>query len=245
MSTRRRSARDHARRELGQNFLVDEGAARHLVDLLEPTQTPVVELGAGSGAITRHLVHSGREVVAVELDPHWANHLREAFPRVRVVRCDMLDYRFPSSEHAVIGNLPFGLTTSMTRRLLAEESWSEAVLLVQWEVARKRAKATNQLNAQWAPWYEFHLHGKVPARSFRPQPAADGGVLKLTRRPRPLLPLKHQRSYQEFVEAVFTGRGRGMTEIVRNATGHHIRDLPPLPKDLPTEAWPRLYTRTT
>ncbi|KAA5836331.1 23S ribosomal RNA methyltransferase Erm [Saccharopolyspora hirsuta] len=245
MPTRRRSARDRARRELGQNFLIDEGVVRRLVDLLEPTPIPVVELGAGSGAITRDLVRSGREVTAVELDPHWADRLRDAFPDVRVVRCDMLDYRFPTAEHAVVGNLPFGLTTSMTRRLLTEKSWSEAVLLVQWDVARKRAKGANQLNAQWAPWYEFQLRGRVPARSFRPMPAVDGGILKVRRRLQPLLPRGEQRRYQRFVEAVFTGRGRGTTEIVRNVTGHRVRNLPALPRDLQAEDWARLYAETT
>ncbi|RKT84517.1 23S rRNA (adenine-N6)-dimethyltransferase [Saccharopolyspora antimicrobica] len=245
MSSRRRSARDRARRELGQNFLVDRGVVRRLVDLLEPAPLPVVELGAGSGAITRELLHSGRQVTAVELDPRWAQHLRDAFPDLSVIRCDMLDFRFPTAEHAVIGNLPFGITTSVTRRLLTEKNWSEAVLLVQWDVARKRAEGGTQLNAQWAPWYEFHSCGRVPARSFRPRPAVDGGILKVRRRTRPLVPLGEQRRYQRFVEAVFTGRGRGLTEIVRNITGHRLRNLPALPRDLPPEAWPRLYTETT
>ncbi|MDA3644702.1 23S ribosomal RNA methyltransferase Erm [Saccharopolyspora indica] len=245
MSSRRRSARDRARRELGQNFLVDRGVVRHLVDLLEPAPLPVVELGAGSGAITRELLHSGREVTAVELDPHWASSLRATFPEVRVIRCDMLDFRFPATGHAVIGNLPFGITTSMTRRLLTERTWSEAVLLVQWDVARKRAEGGSQLNAQWAPWYEFQSCGRIPARSFRPMPTVDGGILKVRRRSRPLVPLGEQRRYQRFVEAVFTGRGRGLTEIVRNVTGCSLRNLPALPRDLPAEDWARLYAEIT
>ncbi|MER7077537.1 23S rRNA (adenine-N6)-dimethyltransferase [Saccharopolyspora kobensis] len=245
MPYRRRSARDRARRELGQNFLVDRGVVRRLVDLLDPVPRPVVELGAGSGAITRELVGSGRRVTAVELDPHWASSLRATFPEVRVIRCDMLDFRFPAAEHAVIGNLPFGITTSVTRRLLTEKTWSEAVLLVQWDVARKRAEGGNQLNAQWSPWYEFQSCGRIPARSFRPTPAVDGGILKLRRRSRPLVPLDEQRRYQRFVEAVFTGRGRGLTEIVRNVTGYRVRNLPALPRDLSAEGWARLYTGTT
>ncbi|MER5388325.1 23S ribosomal RNA methyltransferase Erm [Saccharopolyspora sp. NPDC002686] len=245
MPTRRRSARDRARRELGQNFLVDRGVARRLVGLLEPAPVPIVELGAGRGAITRHLVHSGRRVTAVELDPRWADALRVAYPQVSVVRCDMLDFRFPAAPHSVIGNLPFGITTSMTRRLLDERSWSEAVLLVQWDVARKRAAGGSQLNAQWAPWYEFGLCGRVPARSFRPVPAVDGGILKLQRRADPLVPWREKQRYQRFVEAVFTGRGRGLAEIVRNVTGRRVPNLPALPKDLPVEAWARLYAGTS
>nr|WP_190820033.1 23S ribosomal RNA methyltransferase Erm [Saccharopolyspora pogona] len=244
MPTRRNSARDRARRELGQNFLIDRSVARRLVDLLDPSPVPVVELGAGRGALTRELVHAGRTVTAVELDRHWADELRDSCPRVSVIRCDMLRFRFPAAPHAVVGNLPFRITTAMTRRLLGERSWSEAVLLVQWDVARKRASGGSQLNAQWAPWYEFRLRGGVSARSFRPVPAVDGGILKVQRRPHPLVPFGDLRRYQRFVEAVFTGRGRGLAEIVRNVTGRRVRNLPALPRDLTAEAWAHLYAET-
>ncbi|GAA0507104.1 hypothetical protein GCM10011581_41300 [Saccharopolyspora subtropica] len=244
MSSRRKSARDRARRELGQNFLVDRGVVRRLVGLLDPSPLPIVELGAGRGALTRELLGTGRPVTAVELDPHWAGALRETCPQARVVRCDMLAFRFPAEPHVVVGNLPFGITTAMTRRLLALRGWSEAVLLLQWEVARKRSTGGTMLTAQWAPWYEFRCCGRVRASSFRPVPAVDGGVLKVHRRPRPLLPLVEVKRYQRFVGAVFTGRGRGLAEVVRNVTGHRLRGLPPLPRDLTAESWADLYTAT-
>ncbi|WP_277954155.1 23S ribosomal RNA methyltransferase Erm [Saccharopolyspora soli] len=239
------SARDRARRELGQNFLIDRSAARRLVDLLDPSPVPIVELGAGRGAITRALVHTGREITAVELDRHWAAELRANCPQVRVIRCDMLDFRFPDTPYAVVGNLPFSITTAMTRRLLGTAGWSEAILLVQWDVARKRAGGGTMLNAQWAPWYELRLCGRVPARSFRPVPAVDGGVLKIRRRPQPLVPSDELRQYQRFVEAVFTGPGRGLAEIVRKVTGRRLRNLPALPKNLTAEGWAHLYTEVT
>ncbi|MEV0696515.1 23S ribosomal RNA methyltransferase Erm [Saccharopolyspora sp. NPDC050389] len=245
MPIRRNSARDRARRELGQNFLIDRGVARRMVDLLDPSPVPIVELGAGRGAITRELVHTGRSITAVELDPHWADELRGSCTRARVITCDMLEFRFPDAPHAVVGNLPFGITTAMTRRLLGARCWSEAVLLVQWDVARKRTAGGNQLTAQWSPWYEFQLCGRVSARSFRPVPAVDGGVLKILRRAGPLVPFAELRRYQRFVEAVFTGRGRGLSEIVRNVTGCRVRDLPELPRDLTAEGWARLYAGTT
>ncbi|MGP4016660.1 23S ribosomal RNA methyltransferase Erm [Saccharopolyspora sp. 5N708] len=245
MATRRPSARDRARRELGQNFLIDRGAARRLVDLLDPSPVPIVELGAGRGAITRELVHTGRSITAVEIDRCWAAELRDSCPQVRVIRCDMLEFRFPAAPHAVVGNLPFGITTAMTRRLLDAPGWSQAVLLVQWDVARKRAGGGTMLNAQWAPWYEFRLGGRVSARSFRPVPAVDGGVLEVRRRPQPLVPADELPRYQRFVEAVFTGRGRDLAEIVRNLTGRRVPNLPALPKNLAAEAWAHLYAETT
>ncbi|GAA4854677.1 23S ribosomal RNA methyltransferase Erm [Saccharopolyspora rosea] len=244
MPQRRTTARDRARRELGQNFLVRNDIAQRVAAVLDPAEdAPVVELGAGTGALTRHLVATGRPVTAVELDPHWAERLRRTFPDVHVVRCDMRRFRFPAARHVIAGNLPFAITATMTRRLLATSGWSEAALLLQWEVARKRAQGGTMLGAQWAPWFDFRLHGRVSAESFRPVPAVDGGLLHIRRRPRPLLPHREVDRYQRFVAAVFTGRGRGIAEIVGNLTGRRPRDVPrgALPRDLRPEDWARLY----
>ncbi|MDI2031258.1 23S ribosomal RNA methyltransferase Erm [Saccharopolyspora sp. TS4A08] len=241
MSSRRRSARDRARRELGQNFLINPSAAGRIARALTPSPNPVVELGAGRGALTRELVELGRPVIAVELDPRWADRLAAEFPQVRLHRCDMREFRFPTRPHAVVGNLPFGITTATTRRLLGLPDWTEAVLLVQHEVARKRARGGSQLNAQWSPWFDFRLVGEVPARHFRPIPACDGGILRITRRR--LLPEECRSDYQSFVEAVYQARGRSLAEMIRNATGLRAHGLPPLPKDLPPRSWVRLYRR--
>lgn len=241
MSFRRRSARDRARRELGQNFLINPDAARRMARALTPSPDPVVELGAGRGAVTREIVELGRPVTAVEIDPHCVERLSAELPRVRVHRGDMREFRFPARPHAVVGNLPFGLTTTMTRRLLVAQNWTEAVLLIQHEVAGKRARGGSQLNAQWSPWFEFRLLGEVPARHFRPIPACSGGILHITRRQ--LLPVERRSDYQAFVRAVYQARGRSLAEMIRNVTDHRIHGLPPLPKDLTPQAWVRLYRR--
>ncbi|WP_158628685.1 23S ribosomal RNA methyltransferase Erm [Saccharopolyspora rhizosphaerae] len=239
MSFRRRTARDRARRELGQNFLINPSTTRRLSRALEPSAHPVVELGAGRGALTRELVRLGRPVIAVELDPRWAEHLTAEFPQVRTHRGDMRAFRFPARPHAVIGNLPFGITTTMTRRLLATPHWTEAVLLVQLDVARKRSRGGSQLNAQWAPWFDFRLLGEVPAHHFRPVPACDGGIVHITRRR--LLPVERRSDYQSFVEAVYQARGRSLAQRVRNVTGRRVHDVPPLPRDVTPQGWAHLY----
>lgn len=244
MSPRPVTARSRVRRELGQNFLIDRGVVRRMVDLI-PTTIPVIDLGAGSGALTRELVTRARRVTAVEIDMHWAEALRQRFPEVRVAHCDIMSFRFPSTSYAVVGNLPYGQTTAITRRLLAENTWLVAALLVQWDVARKRASGGTLVNACWSPWYEFQLHGRIGARSFRPMPSVDGGLLAIRRRRQPLLPPGEASEYQRFVETVFTGRGRGINGILRSMPHtrhlHHAFAADALPRDLSSTDWVRLY----
>lgn len=239
--------------ELGQNFLVDPAIIGAITDLAARTSGPIVELGPGDGALTLPLSGLGRPLTAVEIDPRRAQRLRGRTPdHVTVVNDDILRYRFPQYPHVLVGNLPFHLTTALLRRILAAPHCQTAILLVQWEVARRRAGVggATMLTASWWPWYEFTLHQRVPARSFRPVPGVDGGLLTITRRARSLV--THRGPYQRFVRAVFTGRGRGLREILVRTTRIDQatlrawlqgQDVSPqaLPKDLTAGQWAALW----
>ncbi|GAA1795907.1 hypothetical protein GCM10009748_34360 [Agromyces lapidis] len=205
------------RQELGQNFLVDRVAIDRLVGLAASTSGPIIELGAGSGALTEPLARLGRPLTALELDPGRASSLQRRFgPRVTVEQADVLRWRYPAAPHVVVGNVPFHLTTAILRSLLERPGWTDAVLLTQWEVARRRCGVggSSLLTAQSAPWFEFRLDGRVPARAFRPVPAVDGGLFSVRRRTSPLVPVTERGGYCGFVAAVFRGRGRGMAQIL-------------------------------
>ncbi len=89
---------------------------------------------------------------------------------MRIERADAT--RHPFDRAVIVGNIPYHLTAPILRRLLSRPRWHDAILLTQWEVARKRAGVGGgtMMTAQAAPWFEFALHGRVPARSFRPVP---------------------------------------------------------------------------
>jgi 23S rRNA (adenine-N6)-dimethyltransferase len=193
------------RPELGQNFLVDRRVVARIAALVPPG--PVLELGAGDGALTRQLAVRADAVTAVELDPARVAGLRRTLgARVRVVHADMLRFRLDTAHH-VVSNVPFGITTPVLRHLLRQGAWTTAVLLLQWEVARKRAAVggTTLLTASWWPWYEFGLAGRVPASAFRPRPRVDGGILVIRRREVPLVPLAERGPYQRLVREAFRG----------------------------------------
>lgn len=250
-STPRPDASFGGRHELGQNFLVDRDTIAAVVRLTDDTTGPIVEIGPGDGALTVPLAATGRHVTAVELDPRRARRLTRRVPgTVDVVNADALRFRFPAHPHTVVGNIPFHLTTPILRRLLALPHWDACVLLVQWEVARRRAGVggASLLTASWWPWFEFGLYGRVPAHAFRPRPSVDGGLLAIHRRPQSLV--EDRTAYQAFTRRVFTARGRGLREILRAFlparridTWLRRHDVPPhaLPKDLDAAQWAALW----
>lgn len=205
MSARRRTDRDWRRRQFGQNFL-DPATADQLVDqaAFAPGEL-VVEIGAGSGALTRALARRALRVIAVEPDPVWASRLREQTTRhnVHVVARDFLAVTLPHEPFRVVGSLPFSRTTDILHRLLDDPAipMRRADVIVQWEVAVKRATTPPMtlVSTTWAPWWEIRLARRIPATTFRPVPHVDAGLLAITRRDPPLLPVAMARAYADFV----------------------------------------------
>lgn len=240
------------RHELGQNFLNDRPTIEFLVDLAARASGPILEIGAGDGALTRSLQARGHRVTAIDLDHRRVAQLRRSLPGVRVEHADAL--RYPLTLPTVVGNIPFHLTTPILRRLLTAGTWQYAVLLTQWEVARKRAGVGGgtMMTAQAAPWFEFGLQRRVPARCFTPMPSVDGGILTIHRRVSPLIQAGDRAAYDRFIRSMYTGRGGSLSRILQRAAGINpssarrlisgARIAPGcLPRDLDAQQWATLW----
>jgi 23S rRNA (adenine-N6)-dimethyltransferase len=205
VSANRRTHRDVRRRRLGQNFLRRELADRIVAEAGVLPGELVIDIGAGTGAFTLALAHRGADVVAIELDPIWADRLRTTVRQARVVNADFLDVALPSRPFRAVGCVPFGATSAILRRLLDDPSVPlvRADLVVLWEVARKRSATppSNLISTAWAPWWEFHIGRRVSAAEFRPVPKVDAAVLSIVRRDPPLLPHVMAAAYADFVRA--------------------------------------------
>lgn len=252
MRTHPRRSVHGGRHELGQNFLIHRPTIHAIVDLVASTDGPILEIGAGDGALTTPLARLGRPLVAIDIDEHRVRTLRRRLPDVRVQHADAL--RHPLDQPVVVGNVPFHLTTPIMRRMLTRRSWRHAILLTQWEVARKRAGVGGgtMMSAQAAPWFEFRLHGRVPARHFRPVPSVDGGIIGITRRGSPLVDPRDRAAYELFVRDMFTVRGGDIVSLVQHsarvtraqarAAVHEAGiDGCRLPRDLRPEQWAALW----
>jgi 23S rRNA (adenine-N6)-dimethyltransferase len=193
----RRSTDRSAR--LGQHFLGSAHLAERLVaDAGIRSTDRVVDLGAGSGVLTAAVAASAASVLAVEIDPGLAAGLARRFAtaaNVSVVRADARDVPLPLNPYRVVANPPFGHTAAILHRLLDDPGGGleRADLVVQWQVARHRARVTqgletDLLGAIWAPWWEFSRGRRIPAGLFRPRPSVDAAVLVITRRDPPAVP---------------------------------------------------------
>lgn len=139
----------------------------------------VLDLGAGTGALTRPLARRSAQVIAVELHPGRAEGLRagtRSTPQVTVLEQDLLTVPLPRRRFRVVANPPYAVAAALVRRITARDSHlvRADLVLPRWQVRRYGADPPRGWIAQ--------LGRHVPASAFRPPPRADSAVLILLRR---------------------------------------------------------------
>jgi 23S rRNA (adenine-N6)-dimethyltransferase len=145
----------------------------------------VLDIGAGTGAVTEQLVAAGARVIAVELHGGRAAALRERFAsdRVTVVRADAADLRLPRQPFRVVANPPFAATSALLRRLLAPGTrLVRADVVLQRGAARRFASGGAPGAARWMQEFDAHVGLLLPRAAFRPRPRVDAATLVLQRR---------------------------------------------------------------
>ncbi|MDP9869831.1 MULTISPECIES: ErmE/ErmH/ErmO/ErmR family 23S rRNA (adenine(2058)-N(6))-methyltransferase [Streptosporangium] len=215
-----RTDRDRARRVLSQNFLIDPHAVHRVVQAAGPHGL-VLEPGAGEGVLTRALTATCKEIVAYEIDPRLAGRLAGSIrgeDAVKVVRGDFLRARAPREPFAVVGNIPYAITSKIVSWCLAAPALTSATLVTQLEYARKRTGDFGRwslLTVLTWPEYSWRLLGRIGRESFRPVPQVDSAILGVERRPEALLPGEASAAYRAFVEYGFAGVGGSLHASLR------------------------------
>jgi 23S rRNA (adenine-N6)-dimethyltransferase len=133
----------------------------------------VLDIGAGTGAITEELVRVGARVVAFELNARRADVLCERFARrsVKVVRADVADLRLPRQPFKVVSNPPFATTTAVVKRLLGNGSQlTSAHLIVPRYAALRWSDPSAPGSNRWRREFALGIGHPPPLHAFRPVP---------------------------------------------------------------------------
>lgn len=215
------------RKRLGQHFLTDRHALARIVDALDPHPgETIVEIGPGRGAMTDLLVSRAEKLVAVEVDPLLVPILRERyqqFEHVRIEEGDVLECDLPSlvsGGWALVGNVPYYITTPIIFRALRSPRPSRMVFLVQKEVAERVAAPAGDpqygaLSVNVQALAHAEVVGKVGAGAFHPRPKVDSAILRITPRAVPLVTPGEEVDFSRMVQAAFGQRRKQMRRVVR------------------------------
>jgi 16S rRNA (adenine1518-N6/adenine1519-N6)-dimethyltransferase len=224
-----------AKPRLGQNFLNDAQAVERIAASLgDLSGRTVIEIGPGAGAITGALAARAAQVVAVELDPGLAAHLRTQFPpgqspHVTVIEQDVLHFDFAAASTAagqllpVVGNLPYYITSQILLKLAASHAaLDRAILMVQREVADR---VTAQPGSRDYGLLSVTVQMYGPAEnlftlspdSFSPPPDVHSTVFRWRFAPRFRELALDEATFPPFVRKVFAQKRKTLANNLRAA----------------------------
>ena len=209
-------------KSLGQNFLRSGAVLNAIADAASDADR-ILEIGAGIGSLTALLCEQSEQVVTVEIDQKLQPLLAEQVPHQNhrflwqdVLTCDLQALsaeQFQGKPFAIVGNLPYYITTEILLLLLKQPVWEQAILMVQQEVAERLlappgSKSYRAMSVLVQSFCEGELLFEVPPHCFYPAPHVRSAVIRLT--PRAEQPSQPEQ-FIKFVQATFAARRKMFT----------------------------------
>jgi 16S rRNA (adenine1518-N6/adenine1519-N6)-dimethyltransferase len=235
-----------AKKSLGQNFLTDHRVARRIIDAVSPFTTDIViEIGAGTGALTRLLVERSGHVEAIEIDARLADALRRSLKadNFSIVAADalVLDWGelitdakaklgFPGPADQdrrrvrIVANLPYYISTPIIERMLSVgRSVFDMTLMLQKEVADRITTGPGSKEYGYlSVMVQYYCIAKklfeVPPSAFTPVPRVHSAVIKLTVRDWPAVEVSDEAKFFALVRAAFAQRRKTILNNLKAAS---------------------------
>ncbi len=217
------------KKALGQHFLADPNIARKIAGSLTGYggYGQVLEVGPGTGMLTRHLVESAPYTwYGAEIDPEAVALLKQTYPGEagKVIQGDFLRVdlgAFFSGEFAVIGNFPYNISSQIVFKVLENRSMiPEVVGMFQKEVAMRIAsahgsKAYGILSVLTQAFYDVRVLFHVDPHVFNPPPKVQSTVLRMTRK-QEHLPGYDEKMFFRVVKTAFNQRRKTLRNSLKS-----------------------------
>ncbi len=180
----------HAKKELGQNFLINKKVCENIVSLLTINDNEkVLEIGPGLGALTDILVKKEIDLTCVEYDAKFVNYLNLGYgnyPNIKIVKNNIIKEKEVGFDR-VIGNLPYYMTTDIISYItIKDTNLKQCVFMVQKEcffrITSLSGKDFNGINVYLHYMFDIHNCFEVKKNNFFPVPSVDSLVFELNKK---------------------------------------------------------------
>ena len=225
-----------AKKHLGQHFLKDESIAQKIGGILTlDGYGKVLEIGPGTGVLTKYLLERDLDLVAMDLDRESIHYLHQNFllehngaryPKgsFKVVEADFLKYDleelFGKDQFAIIGNFPYNISTQIVFKMLEyRDQVPEFSGMFQKEVAericeKQGSKAYGILSVLVQAFYDAEYLFTVSPDVFDPPPKVQSGVLRLIRKSDYHLKVD-EKLFKQVVKAAFNQRRKTLRNSLK------------------------------
>ena len=240
------------KKNLGQHFLKDQNIARKIVDNLGAAVPDVLEIGPGTGVLTRFLLDRPElNLRVIEIDNESVIYLEQNFPGLkdRIYSEDFLKFdvsRHFSGDFTIIGNFPYNISSQIFFRVLElRNRVPEVVGMIQKEVAERICsgpgnKTYGILSVLLQAFFHIEYLFTVSEHVFIPPPKVKSAVIKLVRNNVTTLPCS-EALFVKVVKTAFNQRRK----MLRNSIKEICENIPEefaekRPEQLSVDAFIRL-----
>ncbi|MEI7826246.1 MAG: 16S rRNA (adenine(1518)-N(6)/adenine(1519)-N(6))-dimethyltransferase RsmA [Euryarchaeota archaeon] len=203
----------------GQHFLVDDQIIERILSYadIQPTET-ILEIGGGTGNLTRKLARRCHKLSVIEADWRLAEKLR-IIPGVEVLHGDALRVEFPSFDKTV-SNLPYQISSEVTFKLL-KHPFVCGILMYQREFAERMVAAPgtknySRLTVCLSYKSQVEVLENVASTAFIPRPRVDSAIVRIVP-VKPRFDVLDEVFFHNFVRALFTQRRKRLKAALRTA----------------------------
>lgn len=212
---------------LGQHFLKSDAFAKQIADSLTlENYNTVLEVGPGTGVLTKFLLEKDIDLYAIEIDRESIPYLKIHFPELKnkLIEGDFLKFPlgefFGDKQIAVIGNYPYHISSQIIFRALEYKHMiPELSGMFQRELAQRIAagpgsKTYGVISVLAQAYYDIEYLFTVPAEVFSPPPKVKSGVIRMVRKSQTELPCNH-KLFRQVVKQGFNMRRKTLRNSLK------------------------------
>ncbi|MDA2933292.1 16S rRNA (adenine(1518)-N(6)/adenine(1519)-N(6))-dimethyltransferase RsmA [Acidobacteria bacterium AH-259-D05] len=212
-----------AKKSLGQHFLSNPEYCRKIAHFARiGPEDRVVEIGPGTGQLTKILIPLARAVIAIEFDRDLVQYLKDhsrdvddSADRLTIIQGDVLTFNWSTivgkKRFKVIGNLPYNISTPILQRMIEiKDRFQSGTFLVQKEVAQRILAVPHSKDyGFFSLLMEYHFQRMagfdIPPGAFVPKPKVTSHVIQLIPRREPHL-VPNYEAFQALLKNAFQQR---------------------------------------
>ncbi|MCU0869405.1 MAG: 16S rRNA (adenine(1518)-N(6)/adenine(1519)-N(6))-dimethyltransferase RsmA [Burkholderiales bacterium] len=216
------------RKRFGQHFLIDAGVVRAIVDAIAPrADDTLVEIGPGTGALTRPLLARVARLHVVEIDrdlaARWRDDAASASGALQVHMADALAFDFGAlgPRVRVVGNLPYNISTPLLFHLAGVDALVDGHFMLQREVVERMvapagASAYGRLSVMLQARFAMVALFDVPRDAFDPPPKVTSSVVRMVPLAQRPVPATDAVAFEAIVAAAFGQRRKTLRNTLRD-----------------------------
>lgn len=211
------------KKSLGQNFLVDESVSQRIAEMSEITaEDIVIEIGPGTGALTKYLIPKTKNITCIEIDKRAVHVLRKNFNGLKVLNIDILeanlDEIIPKDKKVkVIGNLPYYISSQIIFKLIDYSDRIDSfTFMIQRELGNRIVSSPNSkeygiLTLAVLMCGTAEKLFDVPPTAFNPPPKVTSSVVTIN-----FNDGVFDKRLHNFIKSAFNGRRKKLSNSIKS-----------------------------